>query len=148
MSESQNTCTVKPWLLRGKRSGGGGCFSSSDSRMRYSPSFSCWLGIVRASTVSSRSFQNGPSSRTSANPTGKNFPISIPSPCVRPLLRAACLKLVGLARRGLPPDQRAGQPEHPGQPFAVDHLDQPLAGLAAQRLEIHVDRGQWRLRPG
>ena len=47
MSESQNTCTVKPLAWRGKRSGGGGLGSFSESRRPYSASFLCWLGMVR-----------------------------------------------------------------------------------------------------
>ncbi len=52
-------------------SGGGGCGSFSDARMPTSASLACWLGIVRLSTVSSRSRQNGPLSFTSANGTGE-----------------------------------------------------------------------------
>ena len=56
-----------PWLLRGIASGGGGWGSFSNSSVPVFSSFSCWLGMVRVSTVSSRSRQKGPVSVTSAN---------------------------------------------------------------------------------
>jgi hypothetical protein len=62
---------VKPWLFLGIVSGGTGFGSLSESRMPTSLSFACWLGIVCLSTVSSRSRQNGPVMRTSANGTAE-----------------------------------------------------------------------------
>ena len=55
----------------GMRSGGGG-LEGRDSRIPFCSSCSCWLGIVRVSTVSSRSRQNAPVIVTSLKLTGEN----------------------------------------------------------------------------
>src|SRR5690606_36291448 len=102
--------------------------------------FLCWLRMVRASTVSSRSFQKSPSRRTSTKRTGWYWLIS--ATFVPDAERAPGVTC--LASGGLPHDERAGQAADDADGFAADHVDEQPPGLVAERGEVHVDAGERR----
>ena len=58
----------------------------------------------------------------------------------------SCKARVAQRAAGFPHHQRAGPAVDAAEALAGDHVDQPAAGLAAERLEVHVDAGQRRAR--
>ena len=129
---------VKPWLLRGMLQRRRrlrqlqrirGCRPRRASR--------AGSGWCASSTVSSRSRQNGPVDADVGERDRGIAALAHRHPSRR-------------ARRGAPHefanDERARQAAHAREPAARHHLQERCAGLAAERVKVHVDAGQRRPR--
>ena len=94
---------------------------------RVGASWTCWLGMVRVRTVSSRSRQKSPSMATSTKGTG-----------------ASLRSFAGLSWSKSRTTRVQGRRQTPLSRGSGDHLEQAVAGLAAEGAEVHVDAGERR----
>ena len=132
MSLSQKNCVVKPAALRGMRSGGGG----SRSRSRLEQALALQLAVLARNRVTEHGIEPFAPELALQRHLGE-VDGRIDTHSAAPGWDRA--RAAAVAHH-----QGAGQPQHAAETLAADQAENAPAGLAAQRVEVHVDAGQAR----